>query len=335
LLQSRFYSSLGVQLQTAHAWMTVLGPADSLPDGIVDAHSHIWIEPIPGVHPDSPVLNQPNKICAELVEFKQAGGSVIVDCQPGGCGRNSNSLLWLAQNSGVAIICCSGFHRKHYYAPTDKFWSMTSQQMGNHFAMELSKGVSETLKSDNPVKAGFIKVAVEATLDETPLYALEAACQAANSIGCAIQVHTEKGAQAEGILKYLDKQNVALKKVILCHMDKRPDFGLHHELAQTGVLLEYDTFNRPKYIPHQNVWPLLIQMVAAGQDRSIAIASDLADFSSWKQVGGDPGLAGFPQKILTGLFQVGFDSTIINNLTRHNILEHLRITGHHKQGDNP
>ena len=64
---------------------------------------------------------------------------------------------------------------------------------------------------------------------------------------------------------------------MLCHIDKRPDVGLHRDLAAAGVLLEYDTFFRPKYDPERNVWPLVERMLADGYAASIAIGTDLAD----------------------------------------------------------
>jgi hypothetical protein len=48
----------------------------------------------------------------------------------------------------------------------------------------------------------------------------------------------------------------------MCHVDKRPDVGLHRELARAGVLLGYDTFGRPKYNPDQGVWQLIPALVA-------------------------------------------------------------------------
>ena len=174
-----------------------------------------------------------------------------------------------------------------------------------------------------PVKAGFIKVACEASLAESPLGLLEAAAQAARSSDAAIEVHTEKGADAEAILRFFDEHGVPAQRLVICHIDKRPDLGLHRELAREGVLLEYDTFFRPKYQPEKNVWPLLEGMVRGGLAGSVALATDLADEALWLTAGAGPGLAGLLTEVRPRLYGLGFDASTVRALTGLNIAERL------------
>ncbi|MFH1185812.1 MAG: hypothetical protein V1755_12370, partial [Chloroflexota bacterium] len=76
--------------------MTVQGPAAYETLGITDAHNHVWISPVPGANPSGPVLDQFDAIQRELVEYREAGGKTLLDCQPGGCGRDANKLLALS-----------------------------------------------------------------------------------------------------------------------------------------------------------------------------------------------------------------------------------------------
>ncbi|MGI8825858.1 MAG: hypothetical protein ACR2JC_09460 [Chloroflexota bacterium] len=55
-----------------------------------DSHEHLYI--LPGV-PRAPVLVDDEAACAELRDFAGAGGNLVVDCQPGGIGRNVARLL--------------------------------------------------------------------------------------------------------------------------------------------------------------------------------------------------------------------------------------------------
>ncbi len=122
---------------------------------------------------------------------------------------------------------------------------------------ELEHGLQETLQTESPLRAGFIKIAIEATWAECPHAALEGAASAALRSGALMEIHTEKGALAEKACIYFIDQGVLPSQLVLCHMDKRPDFGLQKELARLGVLLEYDTFYRPKYKPAEKLWPLI------------------------------------------------------------------------------
>jgi phosphotriesterase-related protein len=106
-------------------------------------------------------------------------------------------------------------------------------------------------------------------------------------------------------------------------MDKRPDLGLHRELAQAGILLGYDTFAHITFKPEQNLWPLLLAMVQAGFGDYIAIGLDLARTSLWRHYSGWPGLVTLPDQILPRLHQEGLSETEVAKLTGQNILRLL------------
>jgi phosphotriesterase-related protein len=139
--------------------------------------------------------------------------------------------------------------------------------------------------------------------------------------GLAIEMHTERGADVESFLNFFEAHGVSPRRLVFCHMDKRPDFGLHRELARAGVLLEYDTFFRPKYAPEKNVWPLLQQMVGAGLTASVALATDMAEAEMWR----DPGPVAFITTIVRRLDQEGLDPEQKQKLLGGNILERLAI----------
>lgn len=273
--------------------MTVQGWIDPSSLGVTDAHNHLWIEPPPGVQPTAPRLDEPVRIAKELRDYRAAGGGALVDCQPGGCGRDGNRLLELSEASGIHVIACTGFHRQLYYPPEAWIFQASAGKAFEFFLSELEGSLAETAGSDRQVRAGAIKIACEARLADTPQALLEAAAQASLETGAALEVHTEQGQAAGEILQFFLERGVPTTRLVLCHLDKRPDLGLHQELARAGVLLEYDTFYRPKYDPEHNLWPLLTQMVNQGWASQIALGTDMADPGMWSRLGGGPGLAGF------------------------------------------
>lgn len=306
--------------------MTVLGAISPEDMGITDAHNHVWIEPVPNSSPTSPVLNRRQEILAELREYAQAGGRTILDCQPTGCGRNTNKLVALSRESGVHIIACTGFHRSIYYSPDYWLWDAQTNVIANHFISEIQVCTQETINADTPVKAGFIKIACEESLQKTYRPALEAAAATVIVTGRTIEVHTEKGADAEVIANFFLEHGVKPGQIVLCHMDKRPDFGLHRAIAQSGLLLEYDTFYRPKYKPEKYLWNLIINMVAAGLEKQIVLATDMAEATMWSKLGGTPGLANYPRYIRKQLFETGLSVECVNNLMGGNISRSLAQT---------
>jgi 5-phospho-D-xylono-1,4-lactonase len=277
--------------------MTVQGPIPYQQMGITDAHNHVWIAPVPGVSGDCPVLDQYDLILNELVEYRSRGGASLLDCQPGECGRDGSKLLELSRAAGINLIACTGFHRKKYYPAGHWLFSATAQKVCDFLCSDLEQGLAETVHAPQLVKAGFIKIALESRWSDCPQAALEGAASAAGLTGALVEIHTEKGAQAEKVCIYFSDRGVPPHQLVLCHMDKRPDFSLQKALARLGVLLEYDTFYRPKYFPSSQLWPLIEQMVSAGLSDRIALATDMADTALYHTLGTGPGLASLPGEI--------------------------------------
>ncbi len=291
--------------------------------GTVDGHTHVWIDAAGGVDHASPILTAATDIRRGLDAYRAAGGTTLVDCQPGGCGRNGSKLLQLSQASGITVVAATGFHLRRYYPADTAFFESSTTAADQHFVDEITRSLEETKNSEQPVRAGFIKIACEATLDDTPRHLIEAAVLAARETDTAIEAHTEKGADAERIVRFMLDAGLPPHKLILCHIDKRPDFSLHSSLAQAGIALEYDTFFRPKYHPDRQVWPLLACMVEAGFEDSIVVATDMADVAMWRQEETGKGPAGLITRIIPRMKAAGFSSDTIRKLTGLNVSTRL------------
>lgn len=320
-----------MQREQSSEFITVRGVPSSLKSGIVDAHNHLWIAPRDGAAGPVPQVDDHDLLVSNLVSFKEIGGSAILDAQPGaGCGRDGRRLESLSAATGVAVFACTGFHRKQYYPGNEPLFTKAADEVFDHFMLELNSGLEECRNAPSPVRAGYIKIAAADSLDKTPTHLFEAAATAAAHTGALLAVHTERGAAAEEILAALLKLKVHPEKLMLCHMDKRPDAGLHLELASSGVLLEYDTFHTPKYTPDENVWPLLHRMLAENYAGSLAIGTDMAYTSAWMSSGGNS-LAERHTAIRARLQQVGCNPETIGRLQGSNILARLpRKTGERK-----
>ncbi len=304
---------------------TVRGYVSRNQIGLADAHGHLWVEKVAGrSDPAAPILDDPESIEKELAGFHSAGGQTVVDCQPGDCGRNANRLLQLSIRTGVKVIACTGFHLERYYAGGHWLWSATEQAAHVFFHGELIGGVRESVPGEPPIRAGVIKVAITQTPDAQTIRLMHAAASASCVTGAAILVHTEQGAGAEHLPTFFADVGVSPAKLMLCHMDKRPDFELHSELARSGVLLVYDTFLRDKYLPETNVWPLIERMAAANLEEHVALALDAADRRLWR-FGGGGGIAYLPERLVPRLFEMGLIRRQVRRLTGENLSRVLSV----------
>jgi len=295
---------------------TVTGPVPVEDVKLADGHAHLWIDPPKGVSPKfRMVLNTPQVIEAELKDFRSAGGTTLVDCQPGGCGRDARMLKKFSEATELHVTATTGFHLQSYYPSGYWLWFATEQEAAGYFLNELTTGLQE----QDDVLATTIKVGYPGSIEGQTRTLMEAAAEAARQTGAVLLFHTEQGNGVEELPLFFEDRGVPSDRLYLCHVDKRPDFGLHRELAQAGVLLGYDTFVRSKYKPEKNVWPLLMEMVRGGWENHIAVGLDLALASMWQHFDGGPGLIALPDKILPSLHHNGFSESIVSKLTGQNV----------------
>lgn len=287
---------------------------------LADAHAHVWIDPPKGVPPKHQIrLDDPRKIEAELKDFRSAGGTTLVDCQPGGCGRDARMLVKFSETTEVHITATTGFHLERYYPTESWIWSASEQAAADYFVNELTSGLQE--KGD--VLATTVKVGFAGEIESQTCILMEAAAEAVRQTGAALLFHTEEGRNTEALPLFFEDRGVPTSRLYLCHMDKRPDFGLHRELAQAGVLLGYDTFARSKYKPRKNSWPLLVEMVRNGFEDHLAMGLDLARSAMWRHYHGEPGLVYLPDTLLSRLHSEGLSEWVVSKLTGQNIARFL------------
>ena len=287
---------------------------------LADGHAHAWIQPPPGVPYDAPTLNEYEPILLELDDFREAGGTMLVDCQPGGCGRDARMLVKLSEATGVQIAAVTGFHVRKYYPLKNWLWQASETEAADHFIEELKGGMTETASS---VPATAIKVGYEGLLEGQFRVLMEAAAEAALQTGAGLLFHTEQGQNVEALLPFFTDRHVPHNRLYFCHMDKRSDSGLHRELAQAGVLLGYDTFLRRKYDPEKHAWPLLKTMAQAGLGSQVALGLDAAMAGMWARMGGEWGLLALPQLITPRLQYEGIDETTIAGMIGQNVARWL------------
>lgn len=195
--------------------------------------------------------------------------------------------------------------------------------MSESLTSELEQGLAETIDSPTPVRAGFIKIALEAAWSDCPWAALEGTASAAGRTGALVEIHTEKGALAEKVCVYFADHGVPTHQLVLCHMDKRSDLSLHKALAGMGALLEYDTFYRPKYNPETKLWALIEQIASAGLSNCVALATDMANTALYHHIGGGPGLASLPGEIQEKLLRIGIPENECKQMLGGNIARRL------------
>ncbi|MFR1989782.1 MAG: hypothetical protein ACLS3C_06875 [Oscillospiraceae bacterium] len=71
----------------------------------------------------------------ELLDYRAAGGSTIVDAQPVGCNRMTKELVQLSRDSGVQIVASTGFTRTVSILPSIGFTHILSSSLPKSISM--------------------------------------------------------------------------------------------------------------------------------------------------------------------------------------------------------
>ena len=153
-----------------------------------------------------------------------------------------------------------------------------------------------------PVRAGMLKAGVGYwRIDPFERRVLAAVGAAAAATGVPVMVHTEYGSAAWEVLDALAAAGVAADRVVLAHIDRNLDPGLHAELTAAGAYLGYDGMARHREAPDSAIVDCLARVAAAGDPDRLLLGGDVARRSRYRSYGGIPGLDYLPTRFLPRL----------------------------------
>lgn len=251
---------------------TVLGDIDPSALGPTDAHDHAFFASplLPGQE-----LDDLEAAIAEVHTLAAAGAAAFVDWTPLGLGRDVDALRLVSQATGMHVVASTGVHREAHYAPDDPLRALTEDELADRFAADVAAG------------SGAIKVGADYhRLSSFEARVFAAAADAHARTGAPVLVHTELGTHGPEILERL----VGVTGVVLAHLDRNPDPGLHAELAAAGAYLEYDGPGRAKYWPDSTILELIEAVAERGHGDRLLCGGDLAGRHMSRAHGGGPGM---------------------------------------------
>lgn len=222
---------------------TVLGDIEPAELGVCDAHEHLLLV--------SPLLPGDELDDVELAiddarSLAAAGAQAVVEWTPIGLGRDPAGLARVSREAGIHVVASTGLHRDAHYAGDHWARGESADALADVFVRELM---------EDEIRAGAIKCGAgyhRTTAFERTV--LEAAAAAHARTGAPVCVHTEQGTLGPELLELLD---VPPQHVVLAHLDRNPDPGLHRELAAAGAWLAYDRPGRIKYGPDSEILELI------------------------------------------------------------------------------
>lgn len=240
---------------------TVLGDIAPAELGVCDAHDHLFLRS-PAIA--GPALDDPAAAHATLGAYRALGGEALAQWTPFGMGRRAEQLVAASRATGVRVIAATGLHQEVHYDPGLLRRLRRGDALAELLVAELTGGMAAGDDPDGPrtsVRAGMIKVAgMFHALDDHTRWVMTAAADAHHATGAPIGVHHEMGTAAADVLALLHGElGVPAASLLLGHLNRFPDPGMHRELAAAGAFLAFDGPSRA----HHATDPWLVGSLAA------------------------------------------------------------------------
>jgi len=296
---------------------TVLGDLPGSALGRVDYHEHLFqVTPLlPGDE-----LADEDASAGEARLLRGSGFATMVDATPTGLGRDPAALARISATVGLGVVATTGAHREAHHAGS---WLLdcTAAELADRFTADLTTGLpaadapvrrSAALAPDGaPVRAGMLKAGIGYwSISAFERRVLDAVADVHGRTGAPVTVHLEHGSAAVEVLDLLAAGGVGADAVVLAHVDRNPDPGLHAELAARGAYLGYDGMARHRSWPDQVLLDCLVDAAGRGARDRIVLGGDVARSTRYVAYGGMPGLAYLGERFVPRLARAGGDDLV-------------------------
>ena len=303
--------------------------ADEL--GPCDYHDHLFqVSPLlPGDDLDDEALSG-----REAAAMVAAGLGAMVEATPTALGRRPTALARVCAASGLKAVHVTGAHHEGHYGPGHWLLAETVDDLTRRFVADIVDGLPDTTTPDDdgphrrpvactpegqPVRAGLVKAGIGYwRISPFEQRVLEAAARTALATGVAVMVHLDYGSAAFEVLGRLADAGVPHDRVVLAHIDRNLDPGLHAELTQAGAYIGYDGMARHRNAPDSALIDCLARALEQGADPArVVIGADVARRSRFVAYGGMPGLVYLPQRFLPRL-RAAIGDEVVGRITTAN-----------------
>ena len=249
---------------------------------------------------DNAIVDDLDLAAREVLEFKQVGGGTIVDVSCRGLGRDPAGLRAVSALTGVHLVTACGYYTGHFHPP--ELAARTIDDVAAELVRELTVGIGAT-----GVRAGVIgeigtgeplyrpsstwDARAEPDLSPSEEKVVRAAGRAQRATGAPVSIHIynyRPNQLAHHVLDLLAAEGADLEKVVIGHLDTRPDLDYVLSIADRGAYVEFDTFGMEFVLDGSFVQfardseriALVVELVRRRYERQVLLSHDVC----WKSL---------------------------------------------------
>ena len=315
---------------------TVLGQITPDQLGFCLPHEHIWCDQRYGPRVDLlgttrsestyMRLDDFDVMVAELTAYREAGGRAIVEVTCNGWGRDLDMLARLSEASEVHILSTSGFYIEPHIPQFVHEWPV--YRIADYITKEIEEGVGASQR-----RCGLFKSAIHrARVEGVELKVLKAVATAQKRTGAVITTHTTGNRRMEvpggvaGVhqLEILKSEGVSPSRLIVGHVDERPDVDVLSALAGEGCFVQFDVIGKEHFLLDQTRAELVHALIQRGYADNLLLSQDTSR-KRWLRSGGHSGYCYIFEDFLPRLRALGVSDSDIRKMTVANPARALNI----------
>ena len=259
------------------------------------------------------------------------GVNTIVDATTNECGRNVRFLQRLSRETGVNIICSTGYYYEEesafaYWKFRQKFTNI-EDEIFEMYVQELTKGIEGT-----DIKAGVIKLASSKNrITEIEEAFFNAAARAQKETGAVIITHTQSGTMGKEQAQLLIGKGADKKKIAIGHMCGNTDIEYHKSVLGQGVYLNLDRFGLQGKLfgtpTDEERVDLIEKLIALGYEDKILVGHDTVNVQLgrenimndiMKEAMKDANLGTLGKKVIPIMEKRGISNSVIEKIFSEN-----------------
>jgi phosphotriesterase-related protein len=259
---------------------TVLGAISPDELGVTLVHEHI-VFGYPGWYGDTVARFDRDQVKAAAVErmseLAALGVKTFIDATPNETGRDPLLYREIADESGMQIICSTGFYTE---AQGGSAYFNFRRQLGNPaeeiydlFMTEICHGIGDT-----GVQAGVIKLASgHGAISDYERMFFVAAARVQRETGVPIITHTEQGTMGPEQAELLVSEGADPGRIMIGHMSDNCDLAYQEATLAHGVSVAFDRMGlevNPDCPNDERRIACLIELIKAGCGDRLMLSHD-------------------------------------------------------------
>ncbi len=243
-------------------------------------------------HYGNQILDDPELMTAELKNFKEDGGTCLVEQTSRGLKPDPVGLAKISRESNVSVVAGTGFYTVEFAG--GPLAALSPKEIGRRLFSDLRQGMGDT-----GIRAGFIgEMGLSTPPHPDEIKALKAAARTQNQTGAGICIHPPRDPEAPCRMVALIQDNGGqVEKTAIAHLERTlPIVEDYLALAQSGCFLELDFFGlesgfypfAPVDLPNDAGRLAIIRaLIDRGHLGQILISQDICHLARLRRYGGE------------------------------------------------